>query len=96
MIRTTDLPESVAPQTPAIVVSPGNSRATRVIAEALAVAMMPLLAYFLFRLRLMPFPDLNDPAMQDNLRQHAAEHLAKFKADAIAAAYLRVMQKLVG
>ena len=39
---------------------------------------------------------LNDPAMQDNLRQHAAEHLAKFKADAIAAAYLRVMQKLVG
>ena len=38
-------------------------RARRVIAEALAVAMLPLLAYFLFRLRLMPFPDLNDPAM---------------------------------
>ena len=38
---------------------------------------------------------LNDPDRQINLRQHAAEHLAKFQSDAVAAAYLRLMRKLV-
>ena len=38
---------------------------------------------------------LNDPDRQMNLRQHAAEHLAKFQSDAVAAAYLRLMRKLV-
>ncbi len=38
---------------------------------------------------------LNEPETQSNLRQHAAEHLAKFRPDALAAAYVRIMQKLV-
>jgi len=35
----------------------------RLVAEGLAVAAIPVIAYFLLRLRLMPFPDINDPAM---------------------------------
>jgi len=35
----------------------------RAAVEAVAVAISPLVAYFGLRLRLMPFPDLNDPAM---------------------------------
>lgn len=38
---------------------------------------------------------LNDPDTQANLRQPAAKHLAKFQSDAIAAAYLRLMRKMV-
>ena len=38
---------------------------------------------------------LTEPDLQTTLRQHAAEHLAKFQSDAIVAAYLRVMRKLV-
>ena len=37
----------------------------------------------------------NEPDSQTNLRQHAGEHLAKFQSDAVAAAYLRLMRKLV-
>jgi len=37
---------------------------------------------------------LAEPELQSRLRQHADEHLAKFKSDAVAAAYLRIMQKL--
>ena len=37
----------------------------------------------------------NDPSLQANLRQQAAEHLAKFKADAVAAAYLGLMRKML-
>ncbi len=40
-------------------------------------------------------PLLNDSSSQTNLRQHAAEHLAKFQSDAIAAAYLRLMRKII-
>jgi glycosyltransferase involved in cell wall biosynthesis len=38
---------------------------------------------------------LNDSNLQNNLRQHAPGHLAKFQPDAIAADYLRTMRKLV-
>jgi glycosyltransferase involved in cell wall biosynthesis len=38
---------------------------------------------------------LNAPNLQANLRQRAAEHLAKFQSDAVAASYLRLMEKLV-
>lgn len=38
---------------------------------------------------------LNEPNCQTKLREQAAEHLAKFKADAIVAAYLRVMRKMI-
>jgi glycosyltransferase involved in cell wall biosynthesis len=38
---------------------------------------------------------LNDLALQAKLRDHATEHLAKFQSDAVAAAYLRLMRKLV-
>src|SRR6266480_6466621 len=38
---------------------------------------------------------LNEPDSQTNLRQHAGEHLAKFQSDAVAAAYLRLMRKMV-
>jgi len=38
---------------------------------------------------------LNDANLQSNLRQQAPEHLAKFRPDAVAAAYIRIMQKLV-
>jgi glycosyltransferase involved in cell wall biosynthesis len=38
---------------------------------------------------------LKDLALQAKLRGHAAEHLAKFQSDAVAAAYLRLMRKLV-
>jgi glycogen synthase len=38
---------------------------------------------------------LNDLALQAKLRGHAAEHLTKFQSDAVAAAYLRLMRKLV-
>ena len=38
---------------------------------------------------------LNDSSSQTNLRQHAAEHLAKFQSDAIVAAYLRLMRKII-
>ena len=38
---------------------------------------------------------LNDPETQANLHQHAAEHLAKFQSDTVAAAYLRLMRKMV-
>src|SRR5205085_12174102 len=38
---------------------------------------------------------LNDPETQANLHQHAVEHLAKFQSDAVAAAYLRLMRKMV-
>jgi glycogen(starch) synthase len=37
---------------------------------------------------------LNDPNLQTSLRQRAAEHLAKFQADAVAAAYFRLMRKM--
>lgn len=37
---------------------------------------------------------LAEPELQSRLRQHADEHLAKFKSDAVVAAYLRIMQKL--
>src|SRR5205807_8977915 len=37
---------------------------------------------------------LNDPETQANLHQHAAEHLAKFQSDTVAAAYLRLMRKM--
>jgi glycosyltransferase involved in cell wall biosynthesis len=37
---------------------------------------------------------LAEPELQSRLRQHADEHLAKFKSDVVAAAYLRIMQKL--
>ena len=38
---------------------------------------------------------LNDPETQANLHQHAVEHLAKFQSDAVAAAYLRLMRKMI-
>jgi len=38
---------------------------------------------------------LNYPETQANLHQHAAEHLAKFQSDTVAAAYLRLMRKMV-
>jgi glycogen synthase len=38
---------------------------------------------------------LNDSNLQNNLRQQAPDHLAKFQSDAVAAAYLRIMQKLI-
>ena len=38
---------------------------------------------------------LNNPNSQTTLLQKAAEHLAKFQADAVAAAYLRLMRKMV-
>lgn len=38
---------------------------------------------------------LNDPNSQANLRQQAAEHLAKFQANAVVAAYLRLMRKML-
>jgi glycogen synthase len=38
---------------------------------------------------------LNDPDSQTNVRQHAAEHLAKFQSNAVATAYLRLMQKMI-
>ena len=38
---------------------------------------------------------LVDPNLAANLRQNGEEHLAKFKSDAVAAAYLRLMQKLI-
>jgi len=38
---------------------------------------------------------LNDPNLQTNLRQHASAHLAKFQSDAVAAAYLRLMRKML-
>jgi glycosyltransferase involved in cell wall biosynthesis len=37
---------------------------------------------------------LAEPELQSRLRQRADEHLAKFKSDAVAASYLRIMQKL--
>jgi len=37
----------------------------------------------------------NDRNLQASLRQHTAEHLAKFQSDAIATAYLRVMRKMI-
>ena len=38
---------------------------------------------------------LNDPGAQNSLRQHASEHLAKFQSDTVAAAYLRIIRKMV-
>ncbi len=38
---------------------------------------------------------LKDPNLQTSLRQQAAEHLAKFRADAVASAYLRLMGKML-
>ncbi len=38
---------------------------------------------------------LKDPNFQTSLRQQAAEHLAKFQADAVASAYLRLMRKML-
>jgi len=38
-------------------------RAVRLIAEGLVVAALPVIAFYVLRLRLMPFPDINDPAM---------------------------------
>jgi glycogen synthase len=38
---------------------------------------------------------LKDPKCQTKLREQAAEHLAKFQADAVAAAYLRLMRKML-
>jgi glycogen synthase len=38
---------------------------------------------------------LNDLNLQAKLRDHAAEHLAKFQSDAVVAAHLRLMRKLV-
>jgi glycosyltransferase involved in cell wall biosynthesis len=38
---------------------------------------------------------LNDLDLQARLLDHAAEHLVKFQSDAVAAAYLRRMKKLV-
>ena len=38
---------------------------------------------------------LGNPDRQANLRQQAAEHLAKFQSDAVTAAYLQIMRKLI-
>ena len=38
---------------------------------------------------------LNDPGARNSLRQHASEHLAKFQSDTVAAAYLRIIRKMV-
>jgi glycosyltransferase involved in cell wall biosynthesis len=38
---------------------------------------------------------LTDPNLQTSLRQQAAEHLAKFQAGAVTAAYLRLMRKML-
>jgi glycogen synthase len=38
---------------------------------------------------------LNEPEAQANFRQQAVEHLAKFQSDAVAAAYLRLMRKMI-
>jgi glycogen(starch) synthase len=38
---------------------------------------------------------INEPETRANLLKHAPEHLAKFQSDAIAAAYLRVMRKMI-
>ena len=45
--------------------SPGarGSIPARVALEALAVAALPVVLYFVLRLQLMPVPDINDPAM---------------------------------
>jgi glycogen synthase len=38
---------------------------------------------------------LTDDQLRQNLKQGAVEHVAKFKSDAIASAYLRIMRKMV-
>jgi glycogen synthase len=38
---------------------------------------------------------INEPETRANLLQNAPEHLAKFQSDAISAAYLRIMRKMV-
>ena len=38
---------------------------------------------------------LSDPNLQTNLREHAAEHLVKFQANAVSAAYLRLMEEML-
>ena len=38
---------------------------------------------------------LNEPEAQASFRQHAVEHLAKFQSDAVAAACLRLMRKMI-
>ena len=38
---------------------------------------------------------LRNPDRQANLRQQAFEHLAKFQSDAVTAAYLQIMRKLI-
>ncbi|HSS94754.1 MAG TPA: hypothetical protein VLR46_12325, partial [Candidatus Dormibacteraeota bacterium] len=42
---------------------PANLRAARLVVEGLLVVALPVIAFMLLRIRLMPFPDLNDPAM---------------------------------
>ena len=44
-------------------VSPTVGHALRLVAEIAGVAAIPVVAYFALRLRLMPLPDINDPAM---------------------------------
>ena len=56
-------PRTTARPVPTAVTPPQRVRVERLVAEALAVAAIPVIAYFVLRLRLMPFPDINDPAM---------------------------------
>jgi hypothetical protein len=60
---TVTTPKATARRVSAAVTPPTRVRAARLVAEALAIAAVPVIAYFLLRLRLMPFPDINDPAM---------------------------------
>ncbi len=56
-------PRSTAHPVAAPLASPAAIRALRIAAEVAGVAAIPLIAYLVLRLRLMPIPDLNDPAM---------------------------------
>src|SRR5436305_7214583 len=42
--------------------APPTAKRLRIVAEVLMVAALPVLAYFVLRLQLMPLPDINDPA----------------------------------
>jgi glycosyltransferase involved in cell wall biosynthesis len=38
---------------------------------------------------------MSEPKLQSTLRERADEHLVKFQSDAVAAAYLRIMEKMI-
>lgn len=56
-------PRTAARPAVAPALSPSVARALRLAAEIAAIAAIPIAAYVVLRLRLMPVPDINDPAM---------------------------------